>query len=302
MDDVPGPGSAGAAIFACVANPTSRQSNLASTLLRRGREQRLALSAGGLTFTTVMSMVPLLAVSFALFARLPALRATGEAIREHLVTAFLPADIARTVLKHLAQFAGNAGGVTLVGFGLLVVSALALLLSVENTLNRIWQVKKPRPPLRRAALYFCILLVGPVLIGASLWATSSLLTASGRLVGAQPGGLAHLLDLGPVLLGTAGFACLYRFVPNTAVRWRNAVSGGLLAGIAFELGKRGFAIYLSRVPTYRTIYGTFAPLLAFLLWVYYSWLVTLAAALVSACLPRGGAQAARGNQGIRRRA
>lgn len=276
-----------------MATTNRNQGGLVSSLLRRGREERLPQAAGGLTFTMVMSMVPLLAVSFALFARIPALHAAGDAIREHLLRGLLPDGIARTVLKHLAQFAGNAGGLTQVGFALLLVSALALLMSVENTLNRIWQVKKPRPLLRRLALYVAMLLTGPVIIGASLWAASSLFAASSGLAVARPGWLPHALNLGPMILSAAGFACLFRFVPNTAVRWRDAIAGGLLAGIAFELGKQGFAIYLANVPTYRTIYGAFAPLLAFLLWVYYSWLVTLAAALVSASLPRAGAQPAR---------
>jgi membrane protein len=273
---------------------TSRnQGGLISLILRRGREERLAQAAGGLTFTMVMSMVPLLAVSFALFARIPALHTAGDAIREHLLRGLLPAGIARTVLKHLAQFAGNAGGLTQLGFALLLVSALALFMSVENTLNRIWQVKKPRPLLRRLALYVSMLLTGPVIIGASLWAASYLLAASGGLAVTRPVWLPHALNLGPMVLSAAGFACLFRFVPHTTVRWRDAIAGGLLAGIAFELGKQGFAIYLANVPTYRTIYGAFAPLLAFLVWVYYSWLVTLAAALVSASLPRAGAQPAR---------
>lgn len=103
----------------------------------------------------------------------------------------------------------------------------------------------------------------------------------------------HALNLGPLILSVAGFACLFRFVPHTTVRWPHAIAGGLLADSAFELGKHGFSIYLASVPTYRTIYGAFAPLLAFLVWVYYSWLVTLAAALVSASLPRGRAQTSR---------
>lgn len=276
-----------------MATTNRNQGGLISILLRRGREERLPQAAGGLTFTMVMSMVPLLAVSFALFARIPALRAAGDAIREHLLRGLLPDGIARTVLKHLAQFAGNAGGLTQLGFALLLVSALALLMSVENTLNRIWQVKKPRPLLRRLALYVAMVLTGPVLIGASLWAASYLQAASGGLAVTRPAWLPHALNLGPMILSTAGFACLYRFVPHTTVRWRDAIAGGLLAGVAFELGKQGFALYLANVPTYRTIYGAFAPLLAFLLWVYYSWLVTLAAALVSACLPRAGAQPAR---------
>lgn len=276
-----------------MTNTSRSQGSLISLILRRGREERLAQTAGGLTFAIVVSMVPLLAVSFAVFARTPALRAAGEAIRGYLLRGLLPADIAKTVLKHLAQFAGNASGLTQVGFAVLLVSALTLLLSVENTLNRIWQVKKPRPVLRRLALYVSMLLTGPVIIGSSLWAASYLLTASSGLVGTRPAWLLHALNLGPVVLSAAGFACLFRFVPHTVVRWCDAIAGGLLAGIAFDLGKHGFAIYLANVPTYRTIYGAFAPLLAFLVWVYYSWLVTLAAALVSASLPRAGAQPAR---------
>ncbi|MEO7885565.1 MAG: YhjD/YihY/BrkB family envelope integrity protein [Polaromonas sp.] len=276
-----------------MTSTSRKQGSFTGRLLQRGRDERLPQAAGGLTFTLMLSMVPLLAVSFALFARIPALHAAGEAIREHLLRGLLPEGIAKTVLKHLAQFAGNASGLTLVGFAVLLVSALSLLLSMENTLNRIWQVKKPRPLLRRLGLYTGMLLTGPVLIGASLWGASYLVAASSGLVAAQPTWLLHTLSLGPVVLSAAGFTCLFRFVPYTVVRWRDAIAGGLLAGIAFELGKYGFAIYLANVPTYRTIYGAFAPLLAFLVWVYYSWLVTLVAAVVSASLPRSGAQPAR---------
>jgi len=270
-----------------MATASKNQSSLLSRILRRGREERLTQAAGGLTFAVMVSLVPLLAVSFALFARVPALRAAGESIREHLLRGLLPADIAKTVLRHLAQFTGNAGGLTQLGFALLLVSAFMLLLSIENTLNRIWQVKKPRTVLRRLSLYLGMLLTGPVILGASLWAASQLLAASGGMLGTRPGWVPHALNLGPLILSVAGFACLFRLVPHTAVRWPHAIAGGLLAGSAFELGKHGFAIYLASVPAYRTIYGAFAPLLAFVVWVYYSWLVTLAAALVSASLPRG---------------
>lgn len=273
-----------------MAKTNRTQGGFVGTVIRRGREERLPQAAAGLAFTTVLSMVPLLAVSFALFTRIAALRPAGEAIREHLLRGLLPADITRTVLKYLAQFTGNASGLTLVGFAALLVSCLAMLMSVENALNRVWQAKKPRPVLRRLALYGVMLLAGPAVIGASLWATSHLLTASSGLVQTWPAWWPHALNLGPVALGAAGFACLFRFVPHTAVRWRDAIAGGLLAGIAFEFGKRGFAVYLANVPTYRTVYGAFAPLLAFLVWVYYSWFITLAAALVGASLGRGGAQ------------
>jgi membrane protein len=138
-----------------------------------------------------------------------------------------------------------------------------------------------------------MLLTGPVILGASLWATSSLLAASSGQIAAQPVWLQRALSLGPVAFGAIAFACLYRFVPNADVRRRDALFGGLLAAAAFEFGKRGFAMYLAGVPTYKTIYGAFAPLLAFLVWVYYSWLVTLAAALISANLAAGAKQRSR---------
>jgi membrane protein len=265
-------------------------SNFVGNIVRRGREERLALGAGGLTFTTMLSLVPFLVVSFALFTRIPALRGAGNTIREHLLQDLLPPEIAKAVVRQVVQFMGNAGHLTLIGSLALLVSALGLLLSVENTLNRIWQVKKPRPLLRRALLCIVILLAGPVVIGAASWATASAFAASGGWIASQPAWLQRVVSFGPILFGAIAFACLYRFVPATEVTRRHALVGGLLAGAAFELGKRGFAIYLASVPTYRTMYGAFAPLLAFLLWVYYSWFVTLAAALVAANLSRQGKQ------------
>jgi membrane protein len=261
---------------------------LVGRIIRRGREERLAQSAGSLAFTTALSMVPLLAVSFALFTRIPALRAIGEGMREHLLRALLPPDITRIALKYLAQFTSNASALTLMGFVALLASAFALMMSVENALNRIWQAKKQRPLLRRLVLCAAVLLAAPMAIGASLWATSSLTASSGAMVATRTFWVPHAVVLGPVLLGAVSFSCLFRFVPHAAVPWRSAIAGGLLAGIAFEFGKRGFALYLAHVPTYRTVYRSFAPLVAFLLWVYYSWWVTLAAALVSAGLSSRG--------------
>ena len=118
------------------------------------------------------------------------------------------------------QFAGNAGGLTWAGLAVFVVSALMLLLSVENTLNRIWLVKKQRPVLRRLVLYLSILLIGPVLVGSSLWAASYLLTLSSGLAPSRPAWFTHALTFGPLVLATTGFACLFRCVPHAPVRWR----------------------------------------------------------------------------------
>jgi membrane protein len=198
----------------------------------------------------------------------------------------LPGDISRTVLKYFNQFADNATGLTLVGSLFLLVTAMALLLTVENAFNQIWGVRKGRPFLRRVALYLVMLAMGPPVLGASLWATSYVLSASMGLIGSIPAWLKFALDLGPMALSAAGFATMLYFVPNTKVRRRDAMAGGLIAGTVFEWLKRGFAAYLLKVPTYKVVYGAFAAVPVFLLWVYFSWLVTLTVALITANLPR----------------
>jgi membrane protein len=200
------------------------------------------------------------------------------------------------VLKHLGQFATNANGLTLVGSLFVLVTAVAMLLTVENALNQIWNVKKPRPFAKRVGLYLVMMALGPLALGASLWATSYVVGVSMGLIGDLPPSARFVLNLGPVLLGMVALASLFYFVPNTKVRRRDAIAGGLLASIVFELGKLGFAAYLLKVPTYKAVYGAFAALPVFLLWIYFSWLVTLAAALITANLGGGGNKRAAGGR------
>lgn len=258
--------------------------SLTRNVWRRARQERLPQVAGSLTFATVLSLVPLLAVSFALFARFPVFRPFQKAIEEHLLQSLLPGDISRAVLKYLAQFAGNANGLTLFGFAFLLVASMALLLTVENALNQIWQVKEQRPIGRRLGLYLLMLGLGAPVLGASLWATSYLVSISKGLIGSVSPSVSVVLNSGPVLLGVLALAAMFLFVPNTPVRQRDALVGGVIGSVAFELGKRGFAIYILKMPTYKAVYGAFALLPVFLLWVYFSWLVTLAAALITANL------------------
>jgi membrane protein len=269
-------------------DPCQRMFTLARLTIRRARQERLPQVAGSLTFTTLLSIVPLLAVSFALFARFPMFSRFETALEEHLLKSVLPAEIARTVLRYLHQFAANAGALTWVGSLFLLLTAIALLLTVENVLNQIWGVKRSRPFLKRVGLYLLILAVGPPALGVSLWATSYVLGTSMGLIGTLPPPAGFVLTLGPVALSWAGLTCLFCSVPNTKVRRRDAIAGGLIASVVLELGKRGFATYLLKIPTYKVVYGAFAVFPVLLLWVYFSWLVTLAAALVAANLARAG--------------
>ncbi len=257
--------------------------------VQRARQERLLQAAGSLTFTTLLALVPLVAVSFALFARFPIFGRFEAALEEHLLKSLLPADIARTVLSYLHQFAANAGELTWVGALFLLATALALLLTVESAFNRIWNVKRSRPLLKRIGLFGLLLVVGPPALGASLWATSALLAASIGWIGPLPPSARFVLNLGPLAIAWFGLSGLFYFLPNTKVRRRDALVGGLLASVALELGKRGFAAYLFKIPTYKAVYGAFAVFPVFLLWLYFSWLVTLAAALLAANLARSGA-------------
>ena len=260
--------------------------SLTRLTIHRARQERLAQVAGSLTFATVLSVVPFLAASFALFTRFPAFKQFEKAIEEYLLKSLLPADISRTVLRYLGQFAENANGLTWLGSLFVLATAIAMLLTVENALNQLWKVKRQRPFLRRVGLYLLMLAIGPTALGASLWATTYVVSASMGLIGTVPPWLKFVLTLGPWALSAVGLTAMFYFVPNTRVRRRDALVGGVLASIGFELGKRGFAAYVLKIPTYKAVYGAFAAFPVFLLWVYFSWLVTLTAALVSANLAR----------------
>jgi membrane protein len=214
-----------------------------------------------------------------------------------LLKSLLPGDISRTVLRYLSLFAQNANGLTVVGSLFVLLTAMAMLLTVENTLNQMWEVKRARPFFKRVGLYLLILAIGPPALGASLWATSYVLSASMGLIGTVPPSVQFVLNLGPMMLSVVGLTAMFYFLPNTKVRRRDAIFGGLVGSIAFELGKRGFAAYILKIPTYKAVYGTFAAFPVFLLWVYFSWLVTLTAALITANLamrePAGRARRAK---------
>jgi membrane protein len=252
--------------------------------IARARKERLAQVAGSLTFTTLLSVVPLLAVSLALLSRFTALHRFERAIDEYVIAGLVPTEISRSILGYLGLFAANARSLTWAGVLSLLVTAVALLLTVENALNQMWQVKRNRPFLRRIGMYLLVLTAGPPVLGLSLWATSYVLGLSMGLAGPLPQSLSFMLGMGPPLLDLVALTALFHFVPNAKVPWHHAIVGGLIASVALELGKRGFAAYLGQLSTYQAVYGAFAVFPLFLLWMYFSWLVTLVAAMIAANL------------------
>jgi membrane protein len=255
------------------------------TLKQRFREDRLGLTAGSLTFTTLISLVPLMTVMLALFTAFPMFSRFQMALEKYLLQSLVPDSIAKPVLASLTQFASKASQVGSVGLLVLVGAALALMLTIDRTLNGIWRVRKPRPFAQRVLVYWAALTLGPLLVGISLSMTSYAISSSRGLVDTLPGGVRFVLGTVEFALLSSGMAALYRYIPNTHVSATHAWAGGLFVGVAFEFTKRLLTWYLGLVPSYSVIYGAFATLPIFLLWIYLCWVVVLLGAVIAAYAP-----------------
>ena len=257
----------------------------ALTLGERFREDRLGLTASSLTFTTTMALVPFFTVALAVFTAFPMFGKLQDALQTWLVQSLIPDSIARQVLGYLNQFAGKASRLGAVGLAALFVTALALVLTIDRTLNGIWRVKRPRPLGQRVLVYWAVMTLGPLLLGASLSMSSYVLSASRGLVAAMPGTVKVLLDVVEYLLLAAGLAALYRYVPNTPVRRGHAWAGALFAATGIEVARRLLALYIGKVPAYSAVYGAFATLPILLVWIYLVWVIALLGAVIAAYLP-----------------
>ena len=255
------------------------------TLRLRFREDRLGLSAGSLTFTTLIALVPLLTVMLAVFTAFPMFSNFQGALEKYFLQALVPDGIAKPVLRSLTQFASKASRVGSLGLLLLVATALSMMLTIDRTLNGIWRVPRPRPFTQRILVYWAGLTLGPLAIGVSLSATSYALSASRGLVGALPGGVNMVVDVLQFALLAAAMAGLFHFVPNTFVRWSHAWAGGLFVAVGFEAAKAALAWYVDSMGTFSAVYGAFAALPILLLWIYFGWVIVLLGAVIAAYAP-----------------
>ena len=259
--------------------------NTAQTLQERFREDRLGLTASSLTFTSTIALVPFFTVALAIFTAFPIFARLQEVLQQWLIESLIPDDIARQVLGYLNQFAGKASKMGAVGIAILFATALALILTIDRTLNGIWRVRRPRPLAQRVLIYWAAITLGPLLLAASLTLTSYALSASKGLVAVLPGGVGYLLAALEFMLVAGGMAALYRYVPNTVVHWGHAWTGGLFVAAGIELAKRLLTLYLSGVGTYSMVYGAFAIVPILLIWIYTVWVILLLGAVIAAYLP-----------------
>lgn len=259
--------------------------NTATVLGERFREDRLGLTASSLTFTTTMALVPFFTVALALFTVFPIFADLQQGLERWLVQSLIPPNIARQVLGYLTQFASAASSLGVAGLVVLLATAIALILTIDKTLNNIWRVSAPRPLGQRVLVYWAAMTLGPLLLALSLSTTAWVFATSRGVVGEGGGLLRLLFDSLEFLLLAGGVAALYHYVPNTRVRWSHAWAGGLFVALAIALAKRVLGLYLSSVPTYSVMYGAFATVPILLIWIYVAWVIVLLGAVIAAYLP-----------------
>ncbi|MEG3110546.1 MULTISPECIES: virulence factor BrkB family protein [Pantoea] len=252
-------------------------------LWKRINDDNMTTQAGNLAYVSLLALVPLIAVVFALFAAFPVFSDVSVQLKSFIFNNFMPAA-GNTLQRYLEQFVANVNRMTAVGAVGLIVTALLLMHTVDAALNDIWRSDKKRPLVYSFAVYWMILTLGPLLAGASLAISSYLLSL--RWINAT--GVTSLIDqmlrIFPLLLSWLAFWLLYSIVPTKRVPPRDALIGALIAGALFELGKKGFALYVTMFPSYQLIYGVLAVIPILFLWVYWTWCIVLLGAEITATL------------------
>ncbi len=248
------------------------------------REDRCFEAAGALSYTTLLALVPLLAVVLGVISAFPVFDLWAEEFQAFIFQHFVP-TAGDVVQEHIQGFIEQAGGLTGAGTVFLVAAALLLMGNIEKIFNRIWRVPGSRRTSNRIVMYWSVLTLGPLLVGGSL-ALSSYLAALSALAPDVARGAFQTLILGatPFFVTLLAFAILFMVVPNRRVLIRHALVGALVSALLFELAQRGFVFYVTNFPTYQRLYGALATLPIFLVWIYLSWVVILLGGSITAAL------------------
>jgi membrane protein len=263
----------------------SRLRRFVARIAQRFIEEDFDQISASLAFTTLLSLVPLVALMLSLIALAPFLSGFVERLDLYVVRHLLPSGSAGMITKYILQFSQKAAKVSVIGAVVLLVTVGFLLMTIERAFNHVWSVVNVRSWWRRLRLYAVLLALWPLVVGGVVAATSYAVTSSLGFVD-EPRWLGKLLlNVMGVLLTAVFIGGLYFAVPFTRVAKRDAAWAGLFAAFGFLLMQRAFEFYLTNFPSYTAVYDAFATVPIFLLWLYLSWAVVLLGALVAATLP-----------------
>lgn len=266
--------------------------------LARFREERGLVIAASLSYTSLLALVPLVAISLSILSAFPAFEEVqGRLLQQAL--GYVAPHAGADVQTYLDQFVSNTSNLTALGIVWLAVTAIMLLSTIESGFNAIWRVDSPRPLMMRLVAYWTTLTLGPLLLGAGL-SLSTVIFASENLsaLGIESGmSLNGAVRVIPLIFAAVGLTILYLALPHRRIEWRHALLGGLIAAILFEGLKALFGLYLSRVGTFQSVYGSLSALPVFLIWMYLGWAVVLFGAAIAAARPEWLAARASEEQG-----
>ncbi len=257
-------------------------------LARRGGRLRLAPTAASLSFLSLLALVPIFTIAISLLGALPAFDGARDATLKFLASNLFLPSFSDTLVRYLNEFAAKSTELSLLGAILFFAAAFTVVLTIDRTLNRIWHTGQLRPFASRMTIYWTFLTLGPLLLAATMTVNGMLVTE--LLSGVSVPALGTLWPFVlPWLSSILGLTLLYRIVPNAPVRWRDALVGALVAAVVLELIKRGMAFQVAILPTYTVVYGAFAALPLFLVWLFLLWFTVLGGAMVAANLGDWGA-------------
>ncbi|MEW6989052.1 virulence factor BrkB family protein [Colwelliaceae bacterium 6441] len=257
--------------------------NFSLFFFRRIHSEQVHVTAGYLSYVTLMSLVPLMVVMLSVMTAFPIFSEIRETIESFVYQNFLPAS-GDVVKEYITGFVSNTSKMSAIAITFLFLFALLLISAIDKSLNKLWRINQKRKIVTSFSMYWMVLTLGPVLVGSSIAATSYIVSLM-SLGDYDVFGVTNiLLRALPLMASIFAFLVLYLVVPNKEVVFKYALSGAILAGILFEVAKKGFALYVTQLPSYQLIYGALAAIPILFLWVYLSWLVVLFGALFTVCL------------------
>jgi membrane protein len=253
--------------------------NALAYIVRRYREDRCSEISAALVYMSLFALVPLLTLVYTVGSLIPSAAGLQDQLQGFLVDNLLP-EASAGVVDYLNHFSQQAKNLTGVGLGILAVTAILMLRNVERAFNNIWHIRKHRSAVSSFLLYWAVLSLAPVIIATVIGTQAYLFAAAHYINDLEPFGISELiLSSLPLAIGTIGLSALYLAVPNCSVPLSHALTGGVAAALALTLARQLFTTLIAK-SSYTLIYGAFAAVPIFLLWLYIIWNIVLLGAML----------------------
>jgi membrane protein len=256
-----------------------RIGQLSAHVWRHFKQDRCFEEAASLGYTSLLAIVPLFAVVFGVASAFPVFDRWVVELQSFIFDNFIPTSGAQ-IEEYITGFLGSIGRLTLPGTFFLILTALLLMMRIEKAFNRIWRVPVARNLVNRIVMYWAVLTLGPLALGA---ATALSAQPVFDTLGMTDGDTGSFRNLGIFVLTWLAFSVTYLFVPNRRVKLLHAGIGALLSAVLFSVAKTAFVAYIGR-SNFNVIYGTLATIPIFLFWLYLVWIVILLGASLAASL------------------